>query len=73
MLCSSEGCPVAVEVFAGNTQDATTLQEKIAEVQHRYGIEEVIFVGDRGMITRSNYQKIKDNRGLIFIAAITDD
>ncbi|TLD39781.1 MAG: Mobile element protein [Candidatus Jettenia ecosi] len=71
LLCSSEGCPVAVEVFAGNTQDAKTLQEKIAEVQKRYGIEEVIFVGNRGMITRANYQKIKDKRGLMMISALT--
>lgn len=62
---------MAVEVFAGNAQDAKTLQEKIAEVQERYGIEEIIFVGDRGMITRANYQKIKDKRGLMMISALT--
>lgn len=71
LLCSSEGCPVGVEVFAGNTQDAKTLPEKIQEVQNRYGMQEVIFVGDRGMITHANYEKVKDVRGLNTISALT--
>lgn len=71
LLCSSEGCPVGVEVFAGNTQDARTLPEKIQEVQKRYGIQEVIFVGDRGMVTHANYEKVKDIKGLNTISALT--
>jgi len=42
LLCSSEGCPVGVEVFAGNKQDAKTVPDKIAEVQNRYGIQEIV-------------------------------
>jgi transposase len=48
LLCSAEGCPVGVEVFAGNTQDASTVPEKIAQLQRQYGLKEIIFVGDRG-------------------------
>jgi len=48
LLCSAEGCPVGVEVFAGNTQDASTVPEKIAQLQCQYGLKEIIFVGDRG-------------------------
>lgn len=40
LLCSEQGCPVGVEVFAGNTQDASTVPDKIAEVQQRYGIKD---------------------------------
>ena len=71
LLCSPEGCPVAVEIFPGNTQDAATVPEKIAEVQKKYGIQEIIFVGDRGMVTRANYEKVKDRKGLSVISALT--
>lgn len=71
LLCNSEGCPVGVEVFPGNKQDAKTMPEKIEEVQNRYGVQEIIFVGDRGMVTRANYEKVKDIRGLNTISALT--
>lgn len=71
LLCSSEGCPVALEVFPGNTQDAATVVNKIAELQKTYGIQEIIFVGDRGMVTRANYEKVKDIEGLSTISALT--
>jgi transposase len=39
--------PVGVEVFPGNTQDASTVPEKIAQIQEDYGVKEIVFVGDR--------------------------
>ena len=51
LLCNEQGCPVGVEVFAGNTQDASTVLEKIKELRTEYGLNKVIFVGDRGMVT----------------------
>src|SRR5208282_405617 len=71
LLCSAEGCPIGVEVFSGNTQDASTVPDKIAEVQHRYGVNELIFVGDRGMITHSVEGKLKGVEGLSTISALT--
>ena len=71
LLCSKEGCPIGVEVFPGNTKDASTVPEKIAELQRDYGLKEVIFVGDRGMITRSVAEKIKGVEGLHTISALT--
>ena len=71
LLCSKEGCPVGVEVFAGNTQDASTVPEKIAQLRREYGLKEVIFVGDRGMVTRSVAEKIKGIEGLHTISALT--
>jgi transposase len=58
LLCSKDGCPVAVEVFKGNTKDETTVLDKIEEIREKYGIEKVIFVGDRGMVTRANYEQL---------------
>ena len=71
LLCSEQGCPVGVEVLAGNTQDASTVPAKIAEIQKQYDLKELIFVGDRGMITHSVAEKIKDVQGLQTISALT--
>ncbi len=71
LLCSKEGCPVGVEVFAGNTKDASTVPEKIAQLQREYGLKEIIFVGDRGMVTRSVAEKIKGVESLHTISALT--
>jgi hypothetical protein len=71
LLCSAEGCPVGVEVFAGNTQDASTVPDKIAQVQRQYGLKEIIFVGDRGMITHAVAQKVRGIEGLHTISALT--
>jgi transposase len=71
LICNQDGCPIGVEVFAGNTQDASTVPDKIREVQQRYGIKKLIFVGDRGMVTQANYEKVKDWQGLWTISALT--
>jgi hypothetical protein len=71
LLCSEQGCPVGVEVLAGNTADATTVSDKVAELQQRYGLKELIFVGDRGMITRANADKLQGVEGLCTISALT--
>src|SRR6476661_10109711 len=71
LLCSAEGCPVGVEVFVGNTQDASTVPEKIVQLQRQYGLKEIIFVGDRGMITKAVAEKIKGTEGLHTISALT--
>jgi transposase len=57
LLCTKEGCPFAVEVFKGNTNDATTIPGKLAEIQEKYRISDFIFVGDRGMLTKGNLEK----------------
>ncbi|MDD2707492.1 MAG: hypothetical protein PHV34_05730 [Verrucomicrobiae bacterium] len=62
---------MSVEVFAGNTQDAQTVQAKIAELKKRYGITEMIFVGDRGMVAADNFDQLKDMEGLQIISALT--
>jgi transposase len=71
LICNQEGCPVGVEVFPGNTQDASTVPKKIAQIQEEYGLSELIFVGDRGMITQANSRKLKGVEGLQTISALT--
>lgn len=58
LLCTSEGCPVAVEVFEGNSGDPGTFTEQVAKVQERFGLKRVVYVGDRGMITNA---RIRDD------------
>ena len=58
LLCTKEGCPVAVEVFKGNTKDETTVLDKIEEISKKYGLDKIIFVGDRGMVTQAKYENL---------------
>jgi hypothetical protein len=71
LICNAQGCPVGVEVYAGNTKDETTVIDKVHEIKASYGIEKIIFVGDRGMITRSNIEALKDEEDLQTIGALT--
>ena len=71
LVCNEKGCPVSVEVFSGNTQDASTVPKKIDEIQKKYGVKNIVFVGDRGMVTSSNYEKVKGLDGLNIISALT--
>lgn len=69
LICSPEGRPVAVEVFAGNTQDQQTLGPAVASLTARFGCERVILVWDRGMITQAHAQTLKE-QGVGFISAL---
>jgi hypothetical protein len=51
LLCTAAGCPIAVEVFEGNTGDPTTLAEQIVKIKRRFALNRVVLVGDRGLIT----------------------
>lgn len=72
LLCTPVGVPVAVKVFAGNTGDPTTLSEQVRTVRERFGLERVVFVGDRGLITAARIRKDLDpGLGLDWISALT--
>ena len=57
LLCSPDGCPVAVEVFEGATGDPKTLATQIDKLKTRFGLERVVLVGDRGMITQARIRE----------------
>jgi transposase len=71
LLCNAEGCPVGIEVFKGNTNDATTVNDKVAELRTKYQLERVVFVGDRGMLTAARLDDLRDITGLNTISALT--
>jgi DDE family transposase len=57
LLTSAEGIPVAIEVFQGNTGDPTTVAAQVTKVKDRFGIEKVVLVGDRGMLTAARLRE----------------
>ena len=71
LICNAQGCPVGVEVYSGNTKDEATVVEKIQAIKKHYGIEKIIFVGDRGMVTQHNIDILQDEAGLQMIGALT--
>lgn len=72
ILCNQEGCPIAVEVFKGNSLDSQTLGQQISKVQQRFGISQVVWIGDRGTITNANIiDELKAKEGLNWITALT--
>ena len=71
LLCAADGCPVAVEVFEGNRADSTTVNSQIRKIRERFGIERVILVGDRGMITEARIREdLRGVAGLDWITAL---
>ena len=70
LLCTTEGCPVAVEVFEGNVGDPSTLASQIAKLKERFGLERVVLVGDRGLITQARLEKTLTPAGLDWITAL---
>ena len=71
LLCNGEGCPVGVEVFEGNVADPKTLSSQVDKVRERFGLERVILVGDRGMITEARIrEELSLVEGLHWISAL---
>jgi len=70
LLCAPDGCPVAIEVFDGNTGDPSTLATQIDKLKHRFGLSHVVLVGDRGMITEARITEDVKTAGLDWITAL---
>jgi len=70
LLCAPDGCPVAIEVFDGNTGDPATLASQIAKLKQRFGLDHVVLVGDRGMITEARLTEDVKTAGLDWITAL---
>src|SRR5204863_5551006 len=57
LLCAPDGCPVAIEVFEGDTGDPATLAAQIDKLKQRFDLSHVVLVGDRGMITQARIEE----------------
>ena len=70
LLCAPDGCPVAIEVFEGNTADPMTLAAQVDKLKRRFQLEHVVLVGDRGMITQARITEDITAAGLDWITAL---
>lgn len=70
LLTNVEGCPIAVETFAGNTQDQVTVKGEVEKLVNDYKVKDVIFVGDRGMLTPKRIVEVNEE-GYKTITALT--
>ncbi len=70
LLCAADGCPVAVEVFAGNASDPSTVPGQVERMRKRFGIERVALVGDRGMLATARIREDIAPAGLDWIPAL---
>jgi len=71
LLADNIGEPLAVRVFSGNTADPVTVADQIKLVKEKFGVKELVFVGDRGMVKSKGRQALKD-ADLRYITALTD-
>jgi Transposase DDE domain len=70
LLCNAEGCPIAIEVFEGDTADPATLAAQVAKLKERFELGRVVLVGDRGMITAARIEQDLKPAGLDWITAL---
>lgn len=71
LLTNAAGCPVAVEVWEGNTGDPKTVAAQVAKLRERFGLQQVVLVGDRGMITQARIREdLQATPGMEWITAL---
>jgi transposase len=70
LLTDAEGRPIAVDVYEGNTGDPATVPDQINKLQHRFGLERVVLVGDRGMLTEAQIATVKEHPQMGWISAL---
>jgi len=71
LLTNVAGCPVAVEVFAGNTGDPKTVAAQVSKLRERFALKQLVLVGDRGMLTSARIREdLQPQEGLEWITAL---
>jgi len=73
LLCGEDGCPIAVKVFRGHEKDASTVNEEIDLIKKEFGLKDIVFVGDRGMITKARLSDMEPSKEheMLKISALT--
>ena len=69
-LTDAHGRPIALEVYPGNTGDPTTVPDQVQKLRSRFHLDHVVLVGDRGMLTHVQIEKLKQYPGLGWISAL---
>lgn len=70
LICSPQGVPLAVEVFAGNTGDPSTVAAQVTKLKQRFGIERIAWVGDRGVLTSARIEQVLRPQAMDWISSL---
>jgi len=70
LLTDPRGCPVSVSVYEGNTADSETLLPQVKRVREAFGIDTVVIVGDRGMISQKSIEELREVEAVKWITAL---
>ena len=70
LVCTTEGCPITVEVFKGNTADPATVAAQVSKLKERFGIERIAWVGDRGMLTSARIEQVLKPQGMDWVSSL---
>jgi hypothetical protein len=70
LLTDARGCPVAVEVFPGNTADPATVEAQVDKLRARFGLAELVLVGDRGMLTSARIERLRETGGIGWVSCL---
>jgi hypothetical protein len=70
LLTDADGCPVAVSVYEGNVADSQTLLPELRRVREQFGVEQLVMVGDRGMISNQAIATMQETPGVDWITAL---
>jgi hypothetical protein len=70
LLTDARGCPVAVEAFVGNTADPATVEAQVEKLRSRFGLTELVLVGDRGMLTSARIERLKALGGIGWVSCL---
>ena len=73
VMCDGQGRPVGVDVYAGNTGDPSTVADQVEKLRIRFGLERVVLVGDRGMLTQTQLEVVRQHPGIGWISALRSD
>jgi transposase len=70
LLTDARGCPVAVSVYEGNVADSQTLMPEVKRLREDFGVEQLVLVGDRGMISNKAIAELRESDGVAWITAL---
>lgn len=70
LMADRHGRPIAASVYEGNTGDPKTLIDQVTKAREQFGIEKMVLVGDRGMITQKQIDELKDLDGIEWLTAL---
>jgi hypothetical protein len=70
LICTAQGCPIAVEVFPGNTADPATVAAQVTKLRERFSIERIVWAGDRGMLTSARIEQVLKPQGMDWVSSL---